>query len=98
MVNVYVIEREQGKLVIIFSSQNYRKITNAKNNVVVRGGFLDQVTVLFLSDNDTEALTCNHEEADIRIILHAINVPRAGYERVLIVSLDTDVFILLINF
>ena len=57
--------------------------------------------------NETEArstrrtgipLQANHEEADTRLILHSLEAAREGYERVLVHSRDTDVFLLLTHF
>eukprot|EP00794_Sanderia_malayensis_P011674 gene11674-biopygen9344 len=43
------------------------------------------------NSNHTLALTCNHEEADTRMVLHA-----AASEKAVVVSKDTDVLILLL--
>ena len=40
----------------------------------------------------------NHEEADTRFILHAINAVQVGYGRLMIVSPNTDVLVLLCHF
>ena len=51
-----------------------------------------------LSDNldaDLFALQpCNHEEADMHLLLHALDASKSGFKRLLIVILDTDVFVL----
>lgn len=42
-------------------------------------------------------LSSNHEEADTRLILHAMNAYREGYARLVVKCRDTDVFLLLIH-
>jgi len=45
-----------------------------------------------------EELQSSQEEADTRIILHAKHASDHGYETIIVVSEDTDVFILCISF
>ena len=49
------------------------------------------------SENVAE-LTSNQEEADTRLLLQAKQAAQEGYEAVTVISEDTDVFILLLNF
>ena len=49
------------------------------------------------SENVTE-LTSNQEEADTRLLLHAKHAAHEDYEAVAVISEDTDVFVLLLNF
>ena len=42
---------------------------------------------------------CNHEEADTRLILHAYDASLAGFKKISIITVDTDVVIIsLISF
>ena len=41
-------------------------------------------------------LRCNHEEADTRLLLHAKNAAEEEYEPIVIISEDTDVFVLVV--
>ena len=41
-----------------------------------------------------EQLTCSHEEADTRLVLHASHASSGGYSTIVIHSPDTDVAIL----
>ena len=52
------------------------------------------------SQNSVEvaALCCQHEEADGRLLFHAANAAKDGYQAVVICSEDTDVFILSLAF
>ena len=43
-------------------------------------------------------LSCMHEEADTRIILHSAPASREGFQEVLLISEDTDVMILALAF
>lgn len=47
---------------------------------------------------DTTLLIADHEEADSRIILHALSAKMAGYFRCIIECSDTDVLVLLVHF
>ena len=46
----------------------------------------------------TPPAPCNHEEADTRMILHAANAAQYGHHNILIITVDTDVFVLAIAF
>ena len=54
----------------------------------------------FLSNNldaDLPALQpCNHEEADTRLLLHTLDGSKRGFKRLLIVTVDTDVVVLIL--
>ena len=47
---------------------------------------------------NVEAFLCNHEEADMRIMLHAKHISNYEYEGIVIVAQDTDVRLLAIAF
>ena len=50
-------------------------------------------------DADLSALqSCNHEEADTRLLLHALEASRSGFKRLLTVTADTDVVLALCHF
>jgi len=42
--------------------------------------------------------TASHEEADTRLVLHAIDASRHGCSRIVVHSKDTDVLVLLLHF
>jgi len=50
------------------------------------------------SVDECEAVRSSQEEADMRIILHAVHCSKSGYSSVVVVSEDTDVFVLCIAF
>ena len=43
--------------------------------------------------SDVPNLRCDHEEADDRLMLHIDDAVRSGYEKVIIASPDTDIFV-----
>ena len=43
--------------------------------------------------SDAPNLRCEHEEADDRLMLHIDDAVRAGYEKIIITSPDTDIFV-----
>ena len=48
-------------------------------------------------DADLSALQpCNHEEADTRLLLHALGASKSEFKRLLIVTVDTDVVVLVL--
>ena len=61
--------------------------------LVTGGGFPDQLCAA----STHMRLNVNHEEADTRMILHACEAVSNGYERVLVISDDTDVMLLLLH-
>ena len=65
--------------------------------LVTGGGFLEQ-TDARSSRREQTNLRGNHEEADTRLILHACEAASMGYKRVLVISRDTDVMLLLLHF
>ena len=66
--------------------QLYVTCGNSCSKLVAEGDGVTQSYVVELS--------CDHEEADTRIMLHAAHAARSGYQTVVIKSPDTDVFIL----
>lgn len=66
--------------------------------VVTSGGFVDRTTAQSSCGTDVAVLQSTHDEADTRIILHAILLAAEGYRRTIISSRDTDVLVLLIHF
>ena len=50
-----------------------------------------------LSCQPTEMMTCSHEEADTRLVLHAYHASQSGYRKILIRTVDTDVVVLAVS-
>ena len=66
-------------------------------HVVTAGGFEDERRVMSnvpMSDTELLKLNANHEEADTRLIVHAVN---SSSHRIVVHATDTDVFLLLIH-
>ena len=74
---------------------NEIRLRSYEKEVVTSGGFKDELEV-WSSRNNTDAcqLSSNHEEADTRLILHAIN---SNYKHIVVSSRDTDVLVLLVS-
>ena len=47
---------------------------------------------------EVQALQCQQEEADGRLLFHAVHAAREGYQNILICAEDTDVFIMCLAF
>ena len=56
-------------------------------------------SVLFSQSNDFDSLQpCTHEEADTRLVLHVYNAAKAGYKRLSIRTVDTNVLVIAVSF
>ena len=60
-----------------------------EKEIVTSGGFMDELEVWSSKDTtNTSQLSSTHEEADTRMIIHAIN---SNYKYIVVISRDTDV-------
>ena len=74
---------------------NEIKLRSYEKEIVTSGGFKDEQEVWSSRNNpDVSQLSSNHEEADTRLILHAIV---SNYKYIVISSRDTDVLVLLLS-
>ena len=74
------------------STELKRQAPNDKQ-IVISGGFKDELEVWSSDETiDTSKLSSTHEEADTRMVLHAIH---SGFKYIVISSKDTDVLVLL---
>ena len=67
-------------------------------DLVTSGGSKDTTKASSKRLGDLEHLTCNHEVADTRIILHACDAVANAFSRLFVVCRDTDVLLLLVHF
>lgn len=65
---------------------------------MISGGFNDPEKVASAADTDVSQLQAIHEEADTRILLHAMDATAKGYQQLIIHCRDTDVLVLLLVF
>ena len=49
-------------------------------------------------EDTSELSLCNHEEADTRLLLHAADAAKCGFEKLMLRTVDTDVVVLAIAF
>ena len=63
-------------------------------NIHVHLGKVIDVVVTSDSEIGTDIAPCNHEEAETRLILHALHCAKHGHLRILIRSVNTDVVVL----
>jgi len=66
--------------------------------LIVGGGFASLEKASSARRGILNSLSCDHEEADTRIILHGLEAIKSGYERLIVHCRDTDVFLLLLYF
>ena len=80
--------------------ERYRNLIPVGKFVFFGGGYTDrQLTRVVSSDvvRRESTLSCDHTEADTRIIVHAVSRSRVRQSTVFVESPDTDVFILLLG-
>ena len=78
-----------------FLSREIKSKAQYEKKVVTSGGFKEELEVWASCDNiDISKLSSTQEEADTRLILHAIN---SNYNYIVVSSRDTDVLVLLIS-
>ena len=68
-----------------------------EQSLVLGGGFTDNIEAVCITHNQVlfqDHISCSHEEADTRIMLHCKTAVDDGFKRLVIWSPDTDVFIL----
>lgn len=63
-------------------------------HVVIGGGFREETKVVSSKNEDVSHLESNHEEADTRIVFHALC---SGFDSVVVSARDTDIILLLIH-
>ena len=66
--------------------------------LVLGGGFVCTEQASSSSREKVLALTFDHEEADIRILLHGLDATKRAYDHIMVFCRDTDVFWLLLHF
>ena len=78
----------------------YQKIKLAWHNIfiVVAGGFMEEYDACSNESHCTvRYLSANHEEADTRIVLHAIHCQQtSGVENIVVSARDTAVLVMLL--
>ena len=77
-----------------FLSEQMKLKESYDKQMVTSGGFLNELEVWSLRDIDTRQLSSTKEEADTRIILHAISCEQ---KCIVVSSRDTDVLVLLLS-
>ena len=67
-------------------------------NVSTEKEVCDQHVLCTRVNQDVSALApCSHDEADIRIMLHAIDATHKGFRKIMIRTVDTDVLVLAVS-
>ena len=80
----------------------FSKLPRGPSKVYLSGGFYDRTKTLLVTPNDVQPvaeLQSTQEEADTRVLLHAIHsAQHDGMERVLVYANDTDIIVLAIYY
>ena len=63
-------------------------------NLTIVATNLENVVTNDLSLNNQEFASCNHEEADTRLLLHVLSGSSCGYKKKSVVTVDTDVVVI----
>ncbi|MES9882793.1 MAG: hypothetical protein ABW185_18145 [Sedimenticola sp.] len=88
----------KANLAVFLSNELMSSQLPQSREIVTAGGFSEIDAAKSSTGRDVNHLKADHEEADTRIILHAIDASQQGFERLNIVCKDTDVLVLLIHF
>ena len=101
--NFLKVSGNKSALVMFVSEYIMRNAVDripCNKTVVVAGGCQNGERVVTITDEgveETNELYCSHEEADTRMILHAVSL-RSKVSRVVVRSDDTDVLVLLLYY
>lgn len=91
------MDENKADLAHFLSEEILQRATSLRDNceVVVGGGFHDTVNARS-NRREVSSLAANHEEADTRLILHALDAYQRNYKRIAVICRDTDVLLLLL--
>ncbi|MEL6989860.1 MAG: hypothetical protein AAGK97_18775, partial [Bacteroidota bacterium] len=91
------MDENKADLARFLSEEMHRRTTSIPDNceVVIGGGFCDTLNARS-NRREISNLAANHEEADTRLIFHALDVYRSNYKRITVICRDTDVLLLLL--
>lgn len=104
--NKFLSVGKNKEALIEFIFQHMRNITNLHEILkdvlvmITHGNLCHKITKNAQGEVEIEGcqeLSCDHEEADTRLLLHSKHAAAADFENVVIRSPDTDVFILLLG-
>ena len=82
----------------MLSEQILQNAVALEAEIVTAGGFTDIEGAASSKKRDIQCLKASHEEADTRLILHALDTCRQKYKRAIVMGRDTDVLVLLPHF
>ncbi len=85
-----------------FICEHWSETYSEDPDLYISGGFMDEAKAIVVSDGVTLPvvdLECSHEEADTRILLHAVySVLTLGAQRIVVYANDTDVIVMCIYY
>ena len=95
-----LLSENKADLAAFLSEDLVKRFPNipAGCELVLGGGFVCTEKASSSSREKVLALTCEHEEADTRIILHGLEAIQRGYDHIMIFCRDTDVLLVLLHF
>ena len=92
------LPENKADLARFLSEQRMQNADTLEAEIVTAGGFSETVGAASTNERDISCLKAAHEEADTRLILHALDASRQNYKRTIVVCRDTDVLVLLLHF
>lgn len=75
-------------------NQNKMELFQFLNHEIEEHSFFRPVIT---SGNDSSVGTCDHEEADTRIVVHLIDAAKHGHKNIVVKTVDTDVIVILVG-
>lgn len=85
---------------VSFLSQELNMVRDrlpSNSELVIGGGYQNIMETSTTRERDVTHLMADHEEADTRIVLHANDALKEGFERIIINCRDTDVLVMLVS-
>ena len=92
------MDKNKANLTQFLSNELERNVHRYGQEIVISGRFDYPERVASPAGINVSHLQATHEEADSRILLHAVDATAKGYQRLIIQCRDTDVLVLLIVF
>ena len=92
------MDENKANLTQFLSNELERNVHQYGQEIVISGGFDDPEKVASPAGYVFPHFQTTHEEADSRILLHAVDATGKTYQRLIIQCRDTDVLVLLLPF
>lgn len=77
------LDANKANLTHFLSEELERHVHDSGQQILISGGFNDPEKMASAADTDVSQLQAIHEEADTRILLHAMDATAKGYQQLI---------------